>query len=229
MPGWMIAAVAVLLGLLFILYVRRKVRRFSRRLLGSDSLLDGLARAQEEADNTPRSLSGGDAIYLPQILREFPEFNAALAKSQVQAVIAAFLEALERADVSCLPPSCGEAVIRLAESRLADARDSGTPFSAGELTFHNTTIARYLRSGHDRTIRFQTAFAYRDGGGRRHQEKAELTLTYTLTDEGASRALRCAHCGAPVSDVGVKVCAYCGNGVIPVQDKVWQVIDLRFC
>lgn len=98
MPGWMIAAVAVLLGLLFILYVRRKVRRFSRRLLGSDSLLDGLAWVQEEADNTPRSLSGGDAIYLPQILREFPEFNAALAKSHVQAVTAAFLEALERAD-----------------------------------------------------------------------------------------------------------------------------------
>lgn len=229
MMGWIILAALLLGVLLLVLIICRRVRRFSRQLFGSDSLLDGLARAQEAADNTPRSLSGGDAIYLPAILRDFPEFNAALAKSRVQAVVTAFLEAVEQGDSSRLPPSCGEAIIRLAESRIADVRRMGVPFVADELIFHNTTIARYLRSGHDRTILFQTAFACRDGSGRLRQEKAELAMTYTLQSEDSALSLRCAHCGAPVADVGVKACAYCGSGVLPVQDKVWRAVELRFC
>ncbi len=83
--GWIIFF-AVFLGVaavgLFVYFkVRQKVRDFSQTAFGTPDLVAGFKSVETEAETTPRSLSGCDSILLPQILRDFPDFDINLAKS----------------------------------------------------------------------------------------------------------------------------------------------------
>ncbi len=73
-------AAVVLLGLVAFLAIRRKACRLSRELFGTANFVSGLHAAQRQVEETPRSLSGCDRIYLPQICRDFPDFNVEQAK-----------------------------------------------------------------------------------------------------------------------------------------------------
>ena len=68
-------------GLFFYFKLRRKVRDFSETAFGTPDLIAGLKSVETEAETTPRSLSGCDSILLPQILRDFPDFDVNLAKN----------------------------------------------------------------------------------------------------------------------------------------------------
>lgn len=214
----------VALGLILFAVLRHKLRVFSKKAFGTPDIASGLSRAQLKAENTPRSLSGGDAIYTAQIKRDFPEFDIPLAKSQAQNCILDFLTAVEKGDASSLHISYAEKIAALAQSII----DDGKTVTYDALKFHNTTISRYLKSGNDRTVKFQTAFEYRLSDGQKTQQKYELDYTYYLADTGeaSSASLRCGYCGAPVGSLGDKACAYCGSAVEPVQNKTWRFTNL---
>ncbi len=40
-------------------------------------------------------------------------------------------------------------------------------------------------------------------------------------------ALNCPNCGAPIKDLGVKTCSYCGTGVIDLVKKTWILNDIQ--
>lgn len=63
------------------LILRSKLRRFSRRVFGKADLLKALAEVDSVGQDTPRSLNGCDTLLLPQILRDFPDFDAGLVKA----------------------------------------------------------------------------------------------------------------------------------------------------
>lgn len=74
------AAVAVGIGVITIV-VRRKLRNFSQRVFGTSSLLEGLQATDAVGRDDPRSVSGCDSLLLPQILKDFPDFDVELAKT----------------------------------------------------------------------------------------------------------------------------------------------------
>lgn len=73
---------AVIVGIgAAVYYIKNKIRSFSRKAFGSPDLLDALAQIDSGAEDSPRSLNGCDTLLLPQILRDFPDFDASLVKS----------------------------------------------------------------------------------------------------------------------------------------------------
>lgn len=73
---------AVAAGIGIIYYVlRQKNRGFSRRVFGTADLLRALEEVDSTGQDTPRSLNGCDRLLLPQILRDFPDFDPDLAKT----------------------------------------------------------------------------------------------------------------------------------------------------
>lgn len=60
--------------------VRILLRLFSRYTFGSPRLLESL----QEEDPGPRSLNGCDSLLLPKILKDFPDFDAHMAKTYVR-------------------------------------------------------------------------------------------------------------------------------------------------
>lgn len=76
---------AVIVGIAVVVTVlRNKIRRFSNRVFGKSDILQALSEIDSVADDAPRSLNGCDALLIPQILRDFPDFDASLAKTYVR-------------------------------------------------------------------------------------------------------------------------------------------------
>ncbi len=71
--------------------VKRKVRDFSQMAFGTDSLIEGFKKNEVEAQQTPKSLAGMDSVFLPRILKDFPEFNVDVAKNDVRAELRNYL------------------------------------------------------------------------------------------------------------------------------------------
>lgn len=76
-------AVAVVLTVI-VLKVRDQVRAASQRLFGHGNFLLGFSQLNDLSNETPRSLSGCDSLLLPKILKDFPDFDANLAKTYVR-------------------------------------------------------------------------------------------------------------------------------------------------
>lgn len=66
-----------------VLAVRKAIRRFSRQYFGTADF-SGLLRGISVDEEKPKSLSGMDTVYLPQILKDFPDFNPTLAETYVK-------------------------------------------------------------------------------------------------------------------------------------------------
>ena len=87
MEGWAFLGgfLAVVLGIvLLVLYIRKKVRSFSRKIFGTADIVGALKDIDTTTMETPRSLSGCDNILLPKILKDFPDMDIQLAKTYIR-------------------------------------------------------------------------------------------------------------------------------------------------
>lgn len=87
MGGWAFLGgfLAVAAGVTIVAVIlRNKIRSFSRRVFGKADILEALSEIDSVADDAPRSLNGCDALLMPQILRDFPDFDCSLAKTYVR-------------------------------------------------------------------------------------------------------------------------------------------------
>ena len=92
-----ICVAAVLLCIYLISVAYRRTRRKIRRLMNSTEvrLVREVVRAIEEgeklSETTPKSLSAMTNLYLPQILRDFPEFNWEEMQRMVEQAVREYL------------------------------------------------------------------------------------------------------------------------------------------
>lgn len=69
-----------------------------------------------------------------------------------------------------------------------------------------------------------------DASGKTHQTVYDVDLIYVQDADqldGAMLGYSCPHCGAPVTKLGDKTCAYCGSALEPINIRVWQIQDIR--
>ena len=146
--------------------------------------------SQNMQQNAPRSLNGMDAVFLPQIYADFPDYNASLAESYVR-------ERLE---------------LELANK---DA-----------LRIHNIVISGYERMRLEKTVVYQAALEYREGGVLQ-QKRYCVHYTYLLPqNEGGSLAANCPNCGAPISSMQQRKCEYCDSLLANVMGNRWTFTQL---
>lgn len=78
-----VALILIVAGVL----LRNRIRTFSRRIFGRPDLLGALEALEDPAQAAPRSLNGMDRLLLPQILRDFPDFDLHQAKEAAKAYL----------------------------------------------------------------------------------------------------------------------------------------------
>lgn len=87
MDTW-IAAVLILAGAggiwAAIIYIRRKLQAYSGLLFGTRNLMAAAQELSQAVEDPPRSLNACEGSVLPQVLRDFPDFDIGLTKGQVQ-------------------------------------------------------------------------------------------------------------------------------------------------
>lgn len=236
---WLAVVVIVIGAVAFaIVRARRKAREIAQAAFGTDSLIDGFKKTEAEVMNTPKSVSAATSLYLPQIHKDFPEFNFADMRVRAENVLTSYLRAIDERDPSLLVEGSQELREQL-QLRLSELANQGQKEQFDDIRTHRTEIARYEKRNGRCTVTFQTSVQYRHAlanaegtvlkGDKQRIEQARynVELVYVQDrdkvedDRDRGEGLNCPNCGAPITNVGAKKCEYCGTSVVPYNIRVW--------
>lgn len=235
----------VLVGVGYYVYrkIRNKIRSFSRMAFGTNSLQAGLEKAQREFASTPKSVSGATGIYLPKIQKDFPQFNYEEMKEKAETVLLSYLHGIHSLNSGLLMEGTEELKeqLRLYIEMLC-GREEREYFD--NIKVHRTEIMKYVKTSGRCSIVFQSAVEYihyaeKDGRvirGRKElkeQSRYNIEMIYiqdrNLVKHAGDMALglNCPNCGAPISALGAKVCAYCDSPVIEFNIRSWNFSSVQ--
>jgi len=244
----LIIVLVLLLILALIIYIAyrkitEKVRRFSRSVWGTNSVQEGIDKMNMEYATTPKSVSSATGLYLPRITRDFPEFHYDEMKERAENVLISYLRGIDGQNPGLLTEGTGELKEKL--SMLVSMQKSqNIRAHYDKIRVHRTEIHQYRKEKGRCSVIFQSAVEYvyytekqgRVLSGRKDlktQTKYNVQMIYIQDREvvedtrEAALGLNCPNCGAPLSGLGAKICAYCDSPIIEFNIKVWNFNEIE--
>lgn len=235
----------VLAGIGYYAYrtIRNKIREFSRTAFGTDSLKEGFDKVEAEYAVTPKSVSAATSLYLPRIMKDFPDFHYDEMKNRAENVLVSYLQSINSDNLSMLVEGTSELKNQLEmELEMQRSREERVHFE--KIKVHQTEIYQYRYQKGRRSIVFQSAveyYHYRTQGGNvtvgsqntKEQSKYNVECIYIQDRDfvenvdDAALGVNCPNCGAPLSGLGAKVCAYCGTPVMELNIRSWNFSDVK--
>lgn len=220
---------------------KNKVREFSRTVYGTDTIAEGIKNQEIEYATTPKSVSGITSLCLPQINKDFPEFNYAEFKQIAESQLKAVLLSIDAKDILLLEDA-DEALKNQVIVEIEDYNQQGLRRCYDKIKIHRTEIAKYQKQSGICRLVLQSAVGYityltSDTGeivsgskSNLKQTRYNMELVYVQDYDLAVQAIgdnslgiTCPNCGAPVKSLGNKFCEYCGTKIIEVNLNVWKV------
>lgn len=218
MQWYMIALIAIA-GLAAMSIVAAVVKWLARIGRKAEGLIDQINLAQVRAETTPKSLAGMESILLPQIMKDFPEYNSAVVYDRVRSDARLFYESAIEGR-----PLYKEGISAALRERMTFPGDV-----AGGIGIHRVSLSDYDRRSRDKFITYQAAAKYEDAKGTTHQTRLHLKYIAAYDDDFANeiRVIKCPNCGAPVPTSGEKVCRYCGAALRTAPGLCWVLTDIK--
>lgn len=192
----------------------------------------GILKVIKEADTvqmtTPKTLSGTEPVYRDMLLKDFPEFNVELARGYIKNFLPEYFHAMSIGNVSGIRDNCITQFCDSLQSQLDSSKLTGNPLQRyNSVKVHNAVVSGYTKNGCEATISFEAALEY-VLNGRLSQHKYKILYSYFLSygARGENESLKCSNCGAPISTLGEKVCAYCGEAIEASVERTWKITDV---
>ncbi len=222
----------VIAGLIFFGYRWgvRKARQLKNRAIrqAEDALLGELAPYAKDIasglveaamDNTPkaRSTGGATTMCLEKVQKDFKDFHAEDADTDVKSFILEYLQIKYGGQE-------GFDKARVSDKVMIDMGDR----SHGRLTeikVNHIAISDYKKSLNSATLRYRVSVGF-TLNGQRKEKLYEVEYTLQLRDEYDSAAyLMCKNCGAPLKEAD-GMCPYCGTKHVRDTISNWVVADV---
>lgn len=235
-----IGIMAFIILVCYIIIKLRKVKRFVKKA-GIPQAFKQILRDEELYATTPKSLNAMTSLYLPQIRKDFPDFNYNEYRQRTESLVKNYLLTLAGANVQKL----ADTPFIKEQAAFALVQLGQNTYHAEKVTIHRTEIARYTKVDGTCCIGFESAVGYvqyvKNPAGevikgtleRTTQTVYKVELAYIQDAEkaqaltsGHSLGLNCPNCGAPVTTLGNKVCAFCGSAVVGLNIHTWEFISL---
>ena len=209
MNGSLIAIIVILVlclvlaGIIYYAYcrIREKLRDTSRMLFGTDSMIEGMKQREAEVEMTPKSVSSATNLYMPSIMRDFPEFHYDEMKSRAENVLTSYLQSITRQNPALLSEGTKELKEQL-RLRLEMLQNQSQRESFENIHIHRTEIHQYRKQNVE-LVYIQD------------QDMVE-------NQEDAGLALNCPNCGAPLPGLGAKKCIYCDTPIVEYNLRIWN-------
>lgn len=215
------------------------VGEFSNIAFGTRYLMKGLKQQSDTLEKTPKSVSGMTKIFLPQIEKDFPEFNWVEFRQKTENMLVSYLSAVDSADSDLLNEASSELENQLM-LRLEDGKKRGIREHYRNVQVHRTEITGYRRQQGTCVVTMQSAVGYyhyeeqADGAlksgvkDRMEQTKYNTELVYIqdvdkLNRQTSGVGVTCPNCGAPVKNLGSKSCEYCRSSIREISIRVWAL------
>lgn len=223
-----------------VLFIKGKVKEFSQMAFGTDSISEGFRKTEMEYANTSKSVAGATRLYLPQIMKDFPEFHYEEMRERAENVLRSYLYSINEENSSHLTEGTDELRAEL-DTEIAMRRSDDTREHFEKIQIHRTEIFRYNKERGRVSIIFQSAVGFvnyveRAGKVIRGKKTGMTQCRYNvevsyiqdrqyIAETGMDgHSLSCPSCGAPITGLGrERVCKYCGTAVTEVFNiNVWM-------
>ena len=223
--------------------IKEKVRNFSRMAFGTEKLSDGVEKMEREFEVTPKSVAANTKLYLPQILRDFPEFHYDEMRTRAENILMGFLMGIDEKNRARLTESTTSELRAKLEMRIDALNNEDAEEHFREIRIHRTEIRQYRKTKGRCSIIFQSSvqyFHYKEKDGkvvagadsRLEQSRYNIEMLYiqdrdvveNQTDSGL--AMNCPNCGAPLPKLGAKRCLYCDTPIMEFNIRIWNFNDV---
>lgn len=236
----------VLAGIIYYAYlkIRDKVRVFSNLMFGTNSLLEGMQKRETEVAVTPKSVSSATSLYLPAIMRDFPEFHYDEMKTRAENVLISYLRSVDTMSSSMLTEGTKELKEELG-MRIQTLKRLNRREHFQNIRVHKTEIHQYRKNKGRVSVVLQSAVEYihyleqddkliRGRNDIREQARYNVEVIYIQDQElvedinETALGLHCPNCGAPVSSLGAnKVCVYCDSPIVEFNMRTWNFSKVK--
>lgn len=230
----------LLVAMVFIAYIiiSNKIRNFSKSLFGTENVAEGIRRIELENEQTPKTVAATTSLYLPRIQKDFPEFDYNEMKARAENVLYSYLRSIDEHDARYLTEGTDELIdsVSLYLGNL-DALDQREHYK--DIKLHRLEIHKYIKIKGRCSVVFQGTVQYKhyiekDGKiikgkpDRTEQGKFNIHAIYIQDQdvvenrEADGFAMVCPNCGAPLTKLGAKVCAYCDTPIVEFNIRIWS-------
>lgn len=224
--------------------IRERVRQFTRMAFGSDTIRGSFENMDREEEVTHKSVSAATKLYLPQILRDFPEFHYDEMRNRAENVLTGFLSGIDEKNPARLPEGATSELREKLQLRISGLDNEGAQEHFRNIRIHRTEIKTYRKIRGRCSIIFQSAVQYnyfKERGGevtegaedRIRQSRYDVEMIYIQDRElvenqaDSGLAMNCPNCGAPLPKLGAKKCLYCDTLVEEFNIKIWHFSDVE--
>lgn len=218
---WYHIALLAIAGLGVLYVVVYAVRWIVRVGTKAESLIDQIKTADAAARTTPRSLTSVESFILPQVMKDFPEYNPAVIAERVKRDARLFYESAVAGKLLYE----GGVSTALRESIMLPKN------VAGGIEIHKVALTAYDKRARDRLITYHAAVKYDGADNDVYQVRLRLQYIAAYTNDFQNEivVIKCPNCGAPVPAVGDKVCRYCGAALLVSAGQGWVLVDAGEC
>jgi hypothetical protein len=218
--------------------IRNSVQSYSNMLFGTTNPMEGMKKVELENAGTPKSVASATSLYLPRIMKDFPEFHYDEMKSRAENVLISYLRCVDTANASNLT----EGMEELKESlrmRIVMLQNSGQKEHFQNINIHRTEISQYRKEKGRCSVVLQSSVEYihyieQDGkiikghDDLKEQSRYNIEIVYIQdrdvveNTEDSGLGLNCPNCGAPLPGLGAKKCVYCDTPVVEFNIRIWN-------
>lgn len=222
---------------------KRTMENISLSFFGTRSLKQGMEQQLDVLSETPKSVSGMTKLCLPQIQRDFSNFNYPEMKTKAENMLIGMLACISGGELDGLE-GADEELSSFIRMRIEDNSRRGMRQVYSAVRIHQTEISRYFEEKGLCKIILESAVEYyyretaedgrvlNDNGGRKVQTKyrTEMSCVQDVEklDGSVSRvSIHCPNCGAPVRQTGNGYCEYCHSSLEELNARVWKVFRIE--
>lgn len=240
-----LAIVVVTIAAIYAAYrkVQRTVSTYSRSLFGTENPIEGMKKVEMENANTPKSVASATNLYLPQVMRDFPEFHYDEMKTRAENVLISYLRSIDAGNATLLTEGTEELKENLHQRILMNQnRDCKEHFD--RITLHRTEINQYRKEKGRCSVVLQSSVEYihyveKEGKvieGRKdlkEQSRYNVEVSYVQDRDvvenvhDAGLGLNCPNCGAPLPHLGAKKCVYCDTPIVEFNLRIWNFSSVK--
>lgn len=235
----------VLVGIIYFAYcrIRDKVRSFSRMAFGTSDIVEGFRQVEMESVTTPKSVSTATDLYLPSIMRDFPDFHYDEMKTRAENVLTSYLRSINNQNPKLLTEGTSELVDSLV-LRIEMLRRQNQKEHFQNIKIHRTEINQYRKTKGRCSVVFQSSVEYinyvvengkivKGRNDQRKQARYNVEVIYIQDREVVENAndmglaMNCPNCGAPLPKLGAKKCEYCDSPVVEFNIRTWNFASVK--
>ena len=243
--GFIYGFLGVIIGLIVVLlvlfiYLFHKLRQLG---LKANSIFDLKEEVESYIDDGPKQISGMTNVFLPQILKDFKDFNLDEIFLLTEKSIRQTLDAIENKKISILTDKDFNLINKKFKFQLEDLIKSDILYTYDDIKFYKHAIKSYSFNKGTATIEIASSLEYYytksiDGQiveySKKKKQARYITKFVYIVDNDAYKkdiniyGLNCPNCGAVIHSLGSKKCSYCKTSLnIQVVDllKCWKLIE----